>query len=84
MIKASSCCLVLTTRLGSEDFSVIMIVVIVDLLIIKGLENLSHDFIVEFDRLLKFGDALHQLHKEHWLSVLLALFSNKNGITHKL
>ena len=83
MISFSSSCLVVQTLL-LEDFSVIMIVVIVDLLIVKGLENLSHDFIVEFDRLLKFGDALHQLHKEHWLSVLLALFSNKNGITHKL
>ena len=60
-----------------------MIVVIVDLLIIKGLENLSHDFVVEFDRLLKFGDTLHQLYKEHGLCVFFTFFGNENRFTHQ-
>ena len=71
MISLSSCCLVLQTLLlevwGFSDMCVG----------IKGFKDLAHHLVVELDLLLKFGDTLHQLHKEHGLSVLLTVLGYK-------
>ena len=84
MISFSSSCLVVQTLL-LEDFSVIMIVWSFSVgVAVKSRKDLTHYFVVEFNGLLQLTNTLHQLHKEHGLSVLFAFFSYKNGITHEL